>query len=102
MTRGLDNLRPIDNRDDRREIFACLQKLDDAQRIQFLQWAARQASSRLRDNGSSVRVIVSSTTGEIAETYLDLMSLATHHGLPWDVILGELERRASKKQLWMP
>lgn len=94
----LFNLKPIDNRDDRREIFYLLQKLTANERIWFLEWCRDKAnaSTRMAHNPPWVFVVISSTTGHVAETYWDLMAMIVQFGLNLDVVLSGLERAVKK------
>ena len=88
----------IDNRDDRREILVLLSKLDRGERIRFLIWCRDRANERkqLRHNPPWVFVYVYAVTGTPVEAWNDLILMINEHDLPLDVVLPELERRASK------
>jgi hypothetical protein len=98
----LDLLAPLDNRDDRREIWFLLQHLTDAERLDFLLWCRDQTNERikLRHNPPWTFVTVLDTTcGHLAETFTDLALMCSEFELDQSVVLRELERRASLKRL---
>jgi hypothetical protein len=92
---GMDALVSIDNVDDRQELLRLMEFLSPGERVRFLRWAATLANGpyrSLRPNGSTVSVYVTNTTGEAAESYLDLCGLIAQWRVPRDVVLRELER----------
>jgi len=92
----LDHIKPIDSRDDRTEIFFLLGFLTPAERVAFLQWACDVVNERSPAWG---RVIITESTGEVAEAYWDLMLLVAQRDLQLDAVLRRLEKLASAKPL---
>lgn len=91
------NLKPIDNLDDRREIFHLMSKLDPESRVRFLEWCRDKTNDaiKLRHNPPWTLVVIEMSTGEVSEAYYDLMLLISQFGLKLDVVLPELEKRAA-------
>jgi len=92
----IDHLRPIDNGDDRYQIFFALQFLTECQRVEFLKWAVSEVNATEPQLG---KVRITSATGEVSETYWDLCLLISQRGLDLNITLRELERRAGQKPL---
>lgn len=102
---NLNWLLPIDNLDDRREIFYALSKMSVAERRAFLLWAAgvTNGRTRLRHNPPWVEVNVKFETDTVDEAYMDLMGMIANYDLDLPTVLAELERRAAgAKKLWLP
>jgi hypothetical protein len=98
----LELLQSLDNRDDRKQIWICLQFLTDAERLDFLLWCRDQTNERirLRHNPPWTFVKVENTTcGHLAETYTDLALMCSEFELDQSVVLRELERRAAMKRV---
>lgn len=102
----LGSVRKLDNLDDRREIVVQLNHLTEQQRIAYLRWAVDQAPINQKDPGQKPLKVVVSTKdarespfpwGSAEQCYFDLMMAIQQHGVPVDIVLAELERRASKK-----
>lgn len=95
---GVHLLEPIDNLDTRREAFYLLSRLPGSSRIEFLHWCARNvnAAIRLRHDPPWVLTEVRNDTGEVMESYADLMGLICQWGMDADAALRELERRVSR------
>lgn len=100
---GLNALKPMDDRDTRREVFYLLGKLTPRERIEFLQWCASVVTNQfLRHdpvNGRTV-FIQDTTSGHVAEAYADFGQLVVHYGLDPILAANELERRV--KTIWIP
>ena len=93
----MPGLKLVDNLDCRREIWRCMELLTKQQRIEFLEYCCRSIGILGFDQKtkSPVIVTVQNNTGEVAETYLDMMAMISGYGLDADKALAELERRAS-------
>jgi hypothetical protein len=102
----LGSVRKIDNFDDRKEIVIQLGHLTSEQRINYLKWAIDQAPINKRQpTRKPLRVVVGTPGskespfpwGSAEQCYFDLMMAIQQHAVPIDIVLAELERRASKK-----
>ncbi|MCC7422547.1 MAG: hypothetical protein IT428_19885 [Planctomycetaceae bacterium] len=102
--RNLLLLKPIDNKDDRTEIFHLLTKLTAEERVKFLEWARDTANAaiKLRHEPPWVLVEIQHATGDPVETYMDVAAMISTWGLDVNAVTAELERRASEKKLWLP
>jgi hypothetical protein len=88
------NLQEIDNPDDRRELRACLEKLDQAQRDDFARWLLAFCNQKAELLGRP-RVEIRTSTGIRPFEMLRLvMVLIVYHGLTTKEALCEAERRA--------
>lgn len=102
---GIGSLKEIDDLDTRREVLVLLYKLTPEERCAFLRWAANTANEKimLAHNPPWVLVTLSNNTGEAMETLYDLCLMHSQYGLPWQVVLAELERWTAKlRKLWLP
>ncbi len=97
----LELLNPLNNHDDRREIFVLLSKMTQMERIAFLEWAVDTANTMLnwRPIPGVHHVKITNNTGEVKETELDLMLLCSEYALDQAIVLRELEQRAAQKKL---
>lgn len=101
----LGSVRKIDNLDDRKQICIQLQKLSPEQRTQYLKWAVSMAPINIANKGKP-QVTVTKDGGRLAnpfpfgsveQTYFDLMIAIQQFAVPVDVVLIELEKRASQR-----
>ena len=108
MTVLLGSVRKIDNLDDRKQIVVQLDHLDELQRLSYLKWAIEQAPVNKASNGRNPVKVVQGTPGgrespfpwgSSEQCYFDLMLGIQQHAVPIDLVLTELERRASRKRL---
>lgn len=108
MTALIGSVRKIDNLDDRKQIVIQLDHLNEVQRLSFLNWAIQQAPVNRRSNGKNPIKVVQGKPGShespfpwgsSEQCYFDLMLGIQQHAVPVDLVLNELERRASKKLL---
>lgn len=74
---------------DRRELWFMLKKLDERQRLAFLDWCCRQTQKL----GSGVRTRVTDCKGHLGDVWHCLCLLAFAHGLDWKAAGSELDRR---------
>jgi hypothetical protein len=93
---NLDHLKPIDNADDRYQIFFALQFLTECQRVEFLKWSVETVNGTEPALG---KVRITGSDGSVESVYWDLCLLISQKGLDLNVTLRELERRASQKPL---
>ena len=99
------NLKPIDDKDSRREIRLALEKLTPFDRVAFLHWAKDQtnAGTKLRHNPPWTLVKITGSDGSVDSVAGDLCLMVATYGLNLAVVLRELERRAGEaKKLWVP
>lgn len=91
---GINSLQVIDTKDDRREIWHLLSKLTLAQRTGFIQHCVDQINTGIMLKTAPPWVLFRcwSETGDVNETYVDLMTTIAQYSLPVDLVLRELER----------
>lgn len=96
----LELLKSIDDRDSRKEIQRLLQFFTVAERCEFLSWAVHRCNTLNNWHPSDVHYVrITSNTGEVGETFIDLCLLFSEYQLDQRIVLNELERRAGKKPL---
>lgn len=102
---NLNWVKPIDNKDDRKEIYYALTKMNVLERREFLLWARDVTNGRTKlfHRPPWVLVEVHIQTGSVDETFMDLMGMIANYDLDIPTVLAELERRAGKaKKIWTP
>lgn len=89
-----ENLKSIDNKDDKREIRVLLEKLEPWERCRFLEWAVKQANQKhIADGGDIVKCLqVSNPTGTTAETFGDILMLSVQFKIPISFFVSNLEK----------
>lgn len=78
-------------RDERRDLFRLLDRIDARQRLEFLHWCCREASKN-----RPLGVQVTRQTGTARDVWGDVMLLAYAHDFDLRVALTELVRRIRK------
>ena len=98
---GINSLRAIDTKDDRREIWHLLSKLTIKQRTGFMEYCMNQINTGIMLKTAPPWVLFEcwSETGDVNETYVDLMTTIAQYSLPVDTVLRELERFVVKAVL---
>lgn len=78
-------------RDEKRDLFVLLKRLDPRERLDYLAWACREAGRNRPD-----KVTVTSSTGTERDVWGDLMSLTFAYDLDPRAALAELVRRVRR------
>ena len=100
-------LKSIDNLDDRKQIVIQLDHMETEDRLAFLKWAIDLAPINIAATTGKkpLRVVKGDGRenpfpwGSSEQVYFDLMIGIHQHGVPVDVVLNELEKRAANKRL---
>lgn len=79
-------------RNERRELWRMLDRLDPRRRVAFVRWCCRQASWGV------VETRVTTHTGTTSECYHDIMLLAFQHGLDLELVACELTNRVRRRR----
>jgi len=98
------SVRKIDNRDDRKEIRIALEKLSPEGRIKFLKWSLTLAPINIGSRGQNPlkatphgdKGVNPFPWGSVEQVYFDLMMAMQQFAVPPDLVVKELEVRASK------
>jgi hypothetical protein len=88
------NLQEIDNKDDRRELRACLEKLDQSQRDDFARWLLAYCNQKAEILGRPKIALKTQNGIQQFEMLRLVMVLIVYHGLTTKEALCEAERRA--------
>lgn len=96
---GIQSLRMIDDIDTRREIYHCLTKLSEFERIAFLYWCGRASHQMILATSEPPWHLfeIRNLTGNVDETIADFYAMVANFGLPISLCLRQLEKMASAK-----
>jgi hypothetical protein len=97
---GIGSLVVLDNQDDRREVFYLFSQLSLAERNSYLNFCIRTINEGIKLTHEPPWVLLTawSDTGELNESYFDLMGAISMYNLPIPFVLKSLEMYVRKLQ----
>lgn len=94
----MQDLKAIDNKDDKRQIKRLLEFMTPEERVRFLNFCAYHTNNVLKQSGLQNRIKFENKTGTTEETYLDILMLVTQWDFPVPFLLENLEHVVRQKQ----